>query len=65
MSWWAMVLTMMPDSFGMMTLDPCRGVRVLEKSHERPLDTYAISKSVYSFKSKDPSMLGPHIKPKA
>ena len=63
MTWWATVLTMMPDNFGLMTLDPCGGVRVLEKSHERPLDMYAISKSVYSLESKDSSMLGPHIKP--
>ena len=53
---------MMPDNLGLMTLDPCGGVRVLEKSHKRPLDTCAISKSVYFLKSKDSSMLGPHIK---
>lgn len=64
MAWWVTVLTMMPDSFGMMTLDPCGGVRVLKKSHERPLDIHAISKSVYSLESKDSSMLGSYIKPK-
>lgn len=54
----------MPDNLGLMTLDPCGGVRVLEKSHERPLDTYAISKSVYSLESKDSSMLNTNTKAK-